>query len=240
MTGYLRDPSDRRDIEFSWGERYGSVGHIEPSVDLWFPGMEVRDQGFTNSCTGYAGATAMQMALYHSEGVDPGVLSGVFLYYNGRAVWGGQGRDDGSYMRTLFKSIQLQGACQEKVFTANAGVDKQPTWRAVKNGFKHKGLGSYRMVRNVDEAKIALSRGIPLAGGWGIGPAFSNWRGGDAYHTESTTTSGHAMAVSGYNEDGEFLLVNSYGTDSGEGGFVRVTPEFLISSDRLWACDPVE
>ena len=236
--GYLKDEVDNRDKV--WSDRLGASPRTKTSVDLSVPGMQISDQGATNSCTGYAGAYAMRMAIYHEEGYDPGPLSGLFLYYIGRAVWDGESKDDGSYIRTLFKAMQLQGACIDKVFTAEAGVFKKPTWRAVRNGFKHKGIRSYRQINTVDEARSALSAGIPLVGGWSVGDDFLNWNGGDAYNGEPKSLGGHAMCVCGYNEDGEFTLVNSWGSDRGEGGFWRVTPEWLLSGGRLWACDTEE
>lgn len=238
--GYIRDPEDKRDGVFSWSERYGGRQSISAEVNLWRPGMLIRNQGQTNACTGYAGATAMQIAVHTDVAVDTGPLSGLFLYYIGRSVWGGESQDDGSYLRTLFKAMQLQGACVEKVFTAEAGVFKKPTWRAVKNGFRHRGVRSYRKIYNVDEARMALSRGIPLVGGWDVGSEFVNWRGGEAYNSETDFMGGHAMCVVGYDLNGDFIVANSWGVNGGEKGFWRVTPEFLMSGDRLWACDTEE
>lgn len=238
--GYLRDKDDNRDNLHSWSDRYGSELEILNEVSLLVPGTEVVDQGATNSCTGYAGAYAMRIAIYHEEGYDPGPLSGVYLYYIGRAVWDGESKDDGSYIRTLFKAMQLQGAALSKVFTAEAGVFKKPTWRAVRSGFKHRGIRSYRKVTTVDEARAALSRGVPLVGGWNVGPKFLDWTGGPAYDGEDEVLGGHAMCVTGYTEDGNFILINSWGKDRGTDGFWRVTPEWLLSGGRLWACDTEE
>jgi hypothetical protein len=235
--GYIKDPSDYRDGAFAWDERYGKSLPIEKSVDLWFHGMHIRSQGPTSSCTGYAGAAAVQLALYHDTGRDPGVMSGVYLYYTGRATWDGQKEDGGSYVRSLFKALQVQGAANEAVFSGDVGVFKEPTWKAAKNAFQHRGIRSYRPVYNEDEARAALSRGCPLVGGWDVGRVFIDWKGGAAYNGESTSVGGHAICVTGYKENGDFVLANSWGVNRGEDGFWRVTPEWLLSGGRLWACD---
>lgn len=238
QLGYLEDPKDERDHLFAFPAV--DPRDLKKEVNLVIPGTEIVDQGSTNSCTGYAGAYAMRMAIYHKEDYDPGPLSGLFLYYIGRAVWDGESKDDGSYIRTLFKAMQLQGACINKVFTSEAGVFKKPPWRAVRNGFKHRGIRSYQKISTVDEARAALSSGIPLVGGWSVGKEFMSWNGGDAYDGEPETIGGHAMCVCGYTADGDFILINSWGDSKGELGFWRVSPEFLMSGNRLWSCDTKE
>ena len=110
----------------------------------------------------------------------------------------------------------------------------------MKNGFKHRGIKNYRRISSPDEAREALSDGIPLVGGWEIGDEFVAWDGGDAFNSDSAPDGGHAMCVSGYDRNGDFLLPNSWGEDLGEAGWWRVSEAFLMSSDRLWACDTKE
>jgi C1A family cysteine protease len=238
--GYLEDPEDRRDDRFAWGQVYGSTLAEKPSVNLWVPGQQIRDQGATNSCTGYSGAYAVRMAIYHQQDLDPGPMSPMFLYYISRAVWNGEEQDAGSYLRTLFRALQLQGCCTDKSFPEGVGVFKSPTWKAVKDAFKHRGVRSYRRITTIAQARQALSKGIPLCGGWSVGKKFVEWSGGDAYNGETENLGGHAMCVCGYNEQGEFISPNSWGVNAGEEGFTRFTPEFLVSGGRLWACDTEE
>lgn len=239
LGGYLKDPHDARDALFAWKERPFRSVPIEKAVNLWLPSMSIVTQAYS-SCTGMAGAYALQSAIAHHSGKDPGVLSGAYLYYTGRAVWGGQDEDEGSYLRTLFDAIEIQGACKEELFTNATSPFKSPGWSQVKNGFKHRGIKNYRQIYTPDEAREALSEGIPLVGGWTVGDDFVNWNGGAAFTTETAPLGGHALAIMGYNINGDFLVPNSWGTSRGEAGWWRVSEQFLMSTDRLFACDTKE
>lgn len=235
--GWKKDPDDPQDARFAWRKRPLSSVPVRKSVNLWTPSMEIRTQAF-NDCTGQAGAYAMRMALHTVLGRDPGELSPLYLYALGRAVWGGQHEDEGSYLRTLFSAIKVQGACTEEAFPYDDhGPFDMPGWKQIKNGFKHRGLRSYRRVYTPHEAREALSEGFPLVGGWNISEAFAKWRGPEPFDQDSgPPIGGHAMAVCGYEGD-NFILPNSAGTYRGERGFWRVTENWLMQSDRLYACD---
>lgn len=239
IGGYLTDPYDKRDDTFSWRRRPFAAPEIKSAVNLWLPQMEIQNQ-LHNSCTGFAGAYALRAAMAHTTGTDPGELSALFLYYTGRAVWNGETKDDGSYIRTLFSAIKVQGACSAALFPQELGPFKKPGWSQTKNAFKHRGVKNYRRVLTPGEAREALSEGIPLVGGWQIGDDFANWSGGDAFDKETSRGGGHAMAVLGYNERGDFLIPNSWGESVGEKGWWRVTEDFLMETDRLWAADTRE
>jgi len=236
IGGYRKDRSDRRDALYAWSERPFKAARIKREVNLWLPNQRILSQGRA-SCTGYAGAYALRAAIAHSTGKDPGELSGDFLYYTGRSVWGGEDEDNGSYIRTLFQAIQIQGACRAGFHRKSLGPFKKPSWKAVKNGFKHRGIRNYRRIATPDEARQALSEGIPLVGGWGVGKDFMQWRGGEAFSKETRLEGGHALAIFGYNRNGDFLSPNSWGTRPGESGWWRLDEKFLMSSNRLWACD---
>lgn len=239
IGGYLRDPEDERDNLFSWSNRPRDKVVIKPEAQLWIPGMEIKGQG-SNSCTGFAGSYALRMAIFHETGVDPGDLSGLYLYFTGRAVWDGEDKDEGSYIRTLFQAIEIQGACLESLFPQERGPFFMPGFKQVKSGFKHRGIKNYRRISTGDEAREALSDGIPLVGGWSVGRDFQSWNGGTAFNSEDSYIGGHAMCVSGYDQSGDFYLPNSWGDDVGEAGWWRVSEKFLTSSNRLWACDTKE
>ena len=236
IGGYFRDREDNRDALFSWSNRPLKSVPIKKSVNLWLPDMKIVGQR-GNSCTGMAGAYAARAAIAHSTGKDPGELSGMFLYFTGRAVWDGELQDDGSYLRTLFEAWEKQGVCLEELFPRDTDPFQEPGWGCVKNAFKHRGIRNYRRIYTPDQAREALSEGIPLVGGWEVGEDFEAWRGGAAFNRETRIVGGHALAVLGYAENGDFLLPNSWEEDVGEAGWWRVTEEFLMASNRLWAAD---
>jgi C1A family cysteine protease len=239
VGGWIPDPEDPRDARFDWRKRPQMSVPLCKEVNLWLPGMRIRSQAH-NDCTGQAGAYAMRIALCASLGRDVGELSPLFLYYTGRAVWGGQNVDDGSYLRTLFSAIQVQGSCAESIFPYDqTRVDESPKWKQVKNAFRHRGLRKYRNISDPDHAREALSEGIPLVGGWDVDQAFLDWSGGAPVGAPRGSLGGHAMAVVGYSDKG-FLLANSWGSWRGEGGFWRASEEFLMSTNRLYACDTSE
>lgn len=247
VIGGLKDEAeDKRDKLYSWDNKYGSEASLEPEIDLWLPGQKIRSQ-VGNSCGGFATQYSFRMSLFHETGNDPGELSGMFPYWLGRKIHDDEDNDDGSYLRNgVLKGVQLQGLCIEKVFSDDVPFNKQPTWRAIKNGMKHRGLRSFRRIYNPVEAMGALSMGQALVGGWHVGDDWSNWQSSDPFVVETNKRGGHAMSICGYDEDGNFISPGSWGTHNNKGepqgdptrpGFWKMSPEFLISAKSLFALD---
>ena len=234
--GYLADPLDPRDEAHSWGSLLGNSAPSIDSVNLWRPSWRTLDQE-GQSCTGFAVAYATRIAHAELSGTDPGELSPYALYWLGRRVWGAHKRDAGSYLKTTFQALVLNGCPRTKIFEGGVFMEGLP-WDAVRDGFDYRGIRAYRKVSTLREARNALSEGVPLVGGWAVGPEFESLgRHDEPYNGESVVSGGHAMCIYGYSRDGNFRIVNSWGSDWGNGGHCLVTPEFLLSSDRLWACD---
>lgn len=235
IGGYLKDPLDQRDEKFSWSQRGRQRVAAKKTVSLWDPSYKIKEQLYQD-CTGFAGSYALRMAIHRATWKDPGNLSGLFLYYTGRAVWNGTDEDAGSYLRTLFSAIQVQGACLEELFPSNQSPFLAPRWKHIKNAFKHRGIRRYRQIKTPEEAREALSDGVPLVGGWDVGDDFENWKGGAPFRKETSTRGGHAMAVSGYEKD-HFIIPNSWGPTVGIQGFWHVHEDFLAANTVLYACD---
>ncbi len=83
---------------------------------------------------------------------------------------------------------------------------------------------------NVDGFKSYLSKGIPIAFGANVGYDFMLWKGG-VFKSETTYAGGHAMVICGYDDNLKaFRVVNSWGKDWCENGYVWVDYNFMFSN----------
>lgn len=75
--------------------------------------------------------------------------------------------------------------------------------------------------QRLDDAKGQLARGHPVVFGMEVSDSFENLQGSGTYDDlTSPRTGGHAMVLVGYSERRQaFKVMNSWGTDWGDGGF---------------------
>ena len=83
---------------------------------------------------------------------------------------------------------------------------------------------------NVTGFKSYLSKGIPIAFGAKVGATFMYWKGG-VLNSESTYEGGHAMVIVGYDDNkAAFKVINSWGADWCEDGYIWVDYSFMFSN----------
>jgi len=240
VSGCLPDPFDSRDL------RYGQVfGGPEPDVrsDLWRPEWDPRNQRRTNRCVGFTLARTLQVG-YFRIGKEVGEFSANDAYFKSRLEHDAEDVDNGTYLRTCFKGVQKYGCAPEEVRKSSLeDINTPTTWREQKAAHKFRGLRSYYRIAShgdelLREVRLALSQGFAVAGGFPMPPSFSRYTGG-VYDPSDDFEGGlgHAMAVLGHERDGTFKLESNYGSSFGEGGFVRVSEEFLTTAWSLWVGD---
>jgi len=227
---------DARDLRF--GAFLAGSEAPASTANLWIAGMKVKHQ-HENSCCGRALAYALQLA-HRSTSKE---FSAFDAYYKGRFVMGTQSRDEGCQLRPMFNALQKLGCASESVSpsTDSSRVNLPPTWAAQKSAHKWRGVRRYFSVTGKNmphEARIALSRGMPVVGGWMVSQRFRKFAGGEVFQhdPEETIIGGHAMCVVGFEKD-EFTLVNSWGREWADRGFARVSSNFLEQAMSLWVCD---
>jgi hypothetical protein len=177
-------------------------------------------------------------------GRDPGTFSANDCYFKARLDHDAENVDGGTFLRSAFKGVQKYGCAPELVRPSlTRDINKSTTWKQQKVAHKFRGLRGYNRILSTSEetarqVRLALSRRIAVVGGWGIPKSFVDYSSG-VYDLKDPPAGsmGHAMTVVSHSEDGTFRAEAHYGESFGERGFIRMSPEFLVSARTLWIAD---
>lgn len=237
--GYLRDPEDARDQPFA--AKLGRFAESPPPASASLERADVRpkDQGMTSSCTGQAVAQAVRLAYLH-QGVACPELSALDVYYRGRAEYGGQGTDDGSYLRSVISATKQGGVADERAWPfSEYDVNRNPNMLARRSAFDRKGTRGYYRIEggDVDGIRRAIAAGYPVVGGWQVDDGFLNWNGNGVISGQVMAIGGHAMPIVSYAADGTFRLLNSWGLSYGRSGYAVVDDMFVAAVQDAWAIE---
>lgn len=237
-TGWLRDLPDARDQFY-----YQTPRTPEPpaEVDLTHHVIEILDQGNAGSCVAHAYAYAIMIAESQAKlPYDP--ISREYLYYNARALTGDQNEDNGTYLRSAAKALQVMGAAPEtawpyKMSTLNKdpGIQAHMLAHPRRNG-TYQRIGSKRDAR-CNSIRRALAAGHAVVFGAELPERFMDYTSGviSVPTDADTIVGGHAVCICAYDAT-SFTIVNSWTDEWGEGGFARLSPEFIGSEfcDDFW------
>lgn len=237
--GYLQDKPDARDSKFA--ARLGALAASPPpaSASVKNPAVGPKDQGMTSSCTGQAVSQAVRLGYLWSGHACP-ELSALFAYYMGRAEYGGETSDDGSYLRTVIKGVVTLGVPDEAAWPfVEHDVNRHPNYRAYRAAFDRKGARGYHRIDagDVDGVRRAIASGYPVVGGWDVDQGFVDWNGQTVISGQIAPIGGHALPVVSYAADGTFELLNSWGAGYGRRGYAVVDETFIAQGTDLWAVE---
>ena len=243
VAGCKRDTPDARDRPLGALRLSSSV---PTSASVAHPCVVARDQGGTASCVGFAWAQALELA-WAQQGVLTGDLSPLAIYFWARSYDRTVGFDCGTYLRSAARAVGKFGVPSEELHPFSfLRVNRSPSWRAYRDGYDRGGVRGYYRITGSAAAKLAgvkqaLANGLPVVGGWDIDAAFTDPRGpGLVDRCSGSIIGGHAMAITGYGDDGNLTLLNSWGRSWRERGSVRVTPAFVTAAHDLWAIKVTE
>ncbi|RYZ10686.1 MAG: hypothetical protein EON61_11430 [Alphaproteobacteria bacterium] len=226
---------------------FGSGGH-EPKVDLRKYCSPVQDQLTIGSCNACAivGALEFQM-LKGGRPLTP--LSPLYVYYNGRKLAGMEKEDSGLLCHHATAAIMAYGACEEKRWPYRIEkFDREPPKECYDNSRTFE-TTQYARLSTPEEAKVALSQGMPIVFGFDIPRSYytaaaktGRMPREGTYDLESM--SGHAMLIVGFDDhEGVWLARNSWGESFGEKGYCWI-PYGLVNryvwNDELWAIGSLE
>ncbi len=236
-VGWLKEEPDSRDM------RIGALT-LDPTIpaaaSLRHPAITVRDQDGTQSCVGHAWAQAIELA-YAWHNTLTGDLSPLALYFWARASHGAAGEDAGTYLRAAAKAVMRFGVPSERTWPFRASrVNVSPAWQAYRDAYDRRGLRGYYRVdaTDLDGIRKAIANGKPVVGGWRVDRAFTQFRGtGTIDMITGEIIGGHALCLMGYNADGTFEIINSWGTSFGNQGYAHVTEDFVSQGHDLWVLD---
>lgn len=236
--GYLRDPHDARDWPL---ERLALGAAPPPAASLRANVDTVLDQGPTQSCVAHAWVQALRIGDHIDKRQSPELASRLFVYFNARAMHGGEHQDAGTYLRTCAQGLVRFGRPGEHLWPFDVRhVNDRPSWKSYRAAYDWRGpRGYYRIASgDLNAVRVAVAAGKPVVFGMDVDMAFLADDGALVIGpAEGAPVGGHAMCVVGY--DGEnFEIVNSWGTAWRDQGFARLTAARMETATDLWAVDP--
>lgn len=236
-TGYLPDPPDSRDRPIG---RLRLATEIPAAHSLDDPRLSpVKDQGGTSSCVGQAVANGVRLA-FRALGRTVPDLSALFAYFNARREAGQRVTDSGTYIRSAIKALTKLGICAEAAWPQRSPVNRQPRWGAYRGAHDFRGVRGYYRIpeRDVQSVREAIASGRPVVGGWQVDRPFTSNSGPEVQGPcTGPSIGGHAMLIVAYLENGNFVILNSWGPDWRTNGRQVVSEAFVREARDKWAID---
>jgi hypothetical protein len=212
------------------------AGRLPRRVDLRPFMTEVEDQGQTNSCAANAVAGAYEYLVKQHLGEEAYDVSRMFIYYNGRAVDGCEGEDEGSYIRSLIESLREHGACSEETWPFDPErVNEQPSDEAYEEASEFLVEDMAVVPTELDAWRAALAEGCPIIFGLSLFDSFDRQRQPGLVQkpspreTARESHAGHAMLAVGYSDpDRVFIVRNSWGSAWGDEGYCYIPYDYIL------------
>ena len=211
---------------------------LPPRVDLRPFMTPVEDQGQTMSCAANAVAGAYEYLVKRHLAEDEAYdVSRMFIYYNGRAIDGYEGQDDGSVIGSLIESLKQQGACSEETWPFEPEqVNEEPSPEAYDEAAGFLVEDAALVGTSTDEWRKALADGYPIVFGISLYESFDKQRKPGVVPMPSPREAsreshgGHAMLAVGYSDaDRVFIVRNSWGEGWGDRGYCYIPYDYLCN-----------
>ncbi len=230
-TGYHVDSPDWRDFKFDDLSLGGMSTKTKTSMKENVP--DVLDQHRSNACVLKAVKTQIGTRCI-SIGEDHSPISSRYMWYNTRASVGNQRKNVGCQPRVAMKIFRRLGGSLESVcpFSRLTPIHYlRPSWESFAEGYQNKGRDYHRIDRDrVNAIRSAIESKIPIIVGLAIGKEFSKTRSNAIIEQTENPTGRHMVCIVGYDLD-SFEIVNSWGKRWGQGGFSRISNEYVRSED---------
>jgi C1A family cysteine protease len=174
-------------------------------------------------------------------------LSRLFVYWNARVATQDTDKDQGTYIRNAFASLQKLGVCLESTWSYDErNVFSQPPIQAYKEGNDNSIESFYKIFstgnQKLNDIEYAVRSNHPVVFGTPISDELLNYS--DARQTLSIPSAniigGHAMIIVGVrtNSDGtrDFLVRNSWSDNWGANGHAWFSDNYIMwdQTTDLW------
>jgi len=208
---------------------------------------DVRNQGSTSSCTGFSSTYVATSTWRQARGgQEPPLLSPKYVYRRVRELEGDYPNDNGAYIQDVMKIWQKRGSCRELYMP----WDHEGLNQTVPNGadqdavpFRMDGylrIGATRGAPILQGLLAWLSNeGVPAVLGIQVYASFMNPRSdGTVPMPDSRREAmygGHAIACYGFMPNkrvpggGYLMLLNSWGDEYGDHGYVYVPFNYVLT-----------
>ncbi len=224
------------------GDDFATVRHLlVPAAApingmLWLPERTpISSQGSGGSCAPTGVCDGFEQIME-----TPVQLSRNFLYWNARRANREEALDAGTDLYTCFKSVKLQGVCEESLWPYDVSkILERPPLSTYERAYDNRVAAFYNikaytpdLLPSIDNA---LEGGMTVVFGLKINvAAFYAYKGGEGViEAPSNTDSGHVMVIVGYkllpNGRKVYIFRNSWTVSWGNGGYGLISPEYLAA-----------
>ena len=225
--------------------------NLPSSVSLKNHTPPVGDQGAKGTCVAFALGYNLQTMLYGINNnlntaalSDPTLISSptdLFLAIPNNLK---SANCEGTQLHHAFDVMQNRGVATMDISpysdVAIGDCSQAPDNSAQQDAGNHK-IQYYRQINiDVNEFKAQLADNRPIGIGALLSDSYMGWNSDDVLSSHTTYNrvgihSGHAMTIVGYDDNkgpnGAFEVVNSWGSDWGNQGFVWIDYNFMTSGD---------
>lgn len=258
-TGLLWDPSDpiqsKRPISAKYGFKFGGFSDAAMPEELMQSDRDdIRDQGPTQSCTGFALTDAARTSCI-LRGSDPGPLSALTSYAAARIkgkdakyLVEGEGyklwTDEGAYTTPLMLGAESYGFAPETAWPFDAAkVNDVPDFHAlVKAHDQRLSLNAWERVVTAQDIRRAMHAKCTIIIALNVTDSFLGSDDGLIDRMTGNILGGHMLALRGYGHETingakvrGFDGVNSWGDGWGDDGWFFVTDAVIESKAFLAA-----
>ncbi len=245
----LATPDELRGVPLASAPYSGA--ELPARVDLSADMPPPQDQGNQKSCVGWAVAYALKSYQEKVEERQPlttgdgradlrRVFSPAFIYNQIN-----NGRDGGSRFEDALRLMEMDGAATWADMPYDPGdYQRRPSAQAQAAARRYK-IDTWRQVnvRSTQELKAHLNAGVPVIFGAQVDEGFLRAGSGFVWNARGGADSGgHAMVLVGYDDSRRaFRLLNSWGTQWGEGGYGWVSYDYLprVANEAYVAKDAI-
>ena len=184
----------------------------------------VRDQGNCLSCVAFAACATVEGTLGVERGQPVGTdLSEAYLFYCKAAAENrecGQGPRGGWYPKAALDACK-EGVPDEACFPYTSW--DQPCTACADSADRMTTIARWQALHSPPQAKEWLAKRGPTIGSMAVFQDLAHYSGGVYSHITGAETGGHCVCVVGYDDnEGNWIVKNSWGTRWGEAGFFRI------------------
>ena len=218
----------------------GAKSDLPAAVDLTPYCPEVRHQGYIFSCVGWAagyGALTIQRAIANQctdkQVITRNAHSALFLYNQIKA----EDCNQGSRISDALNFLTKNGDCLARQFDFDVNNCAQLPDSVVRTQARRFAIEDFMTLfgsqenaaEKVQRVKVALAKNKPVVVGLLVLRNFYELKNAQYWHPtlgNTASAGGHALVVVGYDDrKGAFRLLNSWGKNWGDGGYIWIKYE---------------
>ena len=166
------------------------------------------------------------------------VPSRLFIYYNERNLEGTVNKDAGAEIHDGIKVMNTIGVCPETDWVYDISkFAVKPDEKCYTEAQNHKTILYNALDQNLDQLKVCLISGFPVAFGFVVYQSFESdyvKQTGQVPMPEpdEKVLGGHAVALVGFDDKNkEFIVRNSWGSNWGDRGYFYMPYDYVLSQE---------